>query len=322
MHYPSSLTQKRGVAEGKCLLRYCSGWGSLLPHSWTSAGALLPHPFPGVTWPGKPAAPHPSRRLRRTARETAPPVGGGPRSPRTPPLSNGFPRSSGGRAFPQKEVSSVAGKVLELQESPAAWACPRVPPPPPPPALPPQPPPLELPRGGARLPRKDLTGHFLQLCLWTESSGVQRSQSPPGARVSHVPAPVRRPRPSLRSPPGSQQLGRACVVTGATGPAGVRSYRGTGGGGGGGGGLGAELALAENPIGCASSGGPGARNLEGSHRTRRGGGTALAPSSPRTAAALNTARPPARPPGPAGRGLREEALGARRRGLSAPDGWH
>lgn len=54
-----------------------------------------------------------------------------PEDPPPPALSNGFPRSSGGRAFPQKEVSSVAGKVLELQESPAAWACPRVPPTPP-----------------------------------------------------------------------------------------------------------------------------------------------------------------------------------------------
>lgn len=126
--------------------------GPPLPHSWTSAGRSCPLPG-GVTWPlsspstarlswmptmtvvfivivlqGNPAAaPHPSSPARQDSPGNRPPVGGGPRSRRPLPSATAFPGLPGSGAFLQKEVSSAPGKVLELQQSPAAWACPHAP---------------------------------------------------------------------------------------------------------------------------------------------------------------------------------------------------
>lgn len=219
--------------------------------------------FSLIVLQGKPAAPHPSRRLRRTARETAPPVGGGPRSPRTPPLSNGFPRSSGGRAFPQKEVSSVAGKVLELQESPAAWACPRVPPTPPsrsPAAAP-------SPRAPARWSQAAPEGSDRPLPAIVSLDGVLGrpalpvSPPEPGSLTSPPPF-AARGRPSAPLPAASSSAGRAWLPGQPARP-GVRSYRGNGARGRGGGRLGLSSRSRRTRSAAPQAAGRGRRTARG-----------------------------------------------------------
>lgn len=156
---------------------------------------------------GNPVAPHPPRptqdSLGHSARLDSPShVGGGsganpspwlaggalllpsehrpPPQPPTPPLSNGFPSPSwlrgpsSGRKSPQfqwKFLSCWSHRLLGPLLTPTPSA-------PSPPSA----------RSGARLPRKDLTGNFLQLSYW-------------GSSVNQLPAP-----PSPPSPPSPPHL--------------------------------------------------------------------------------------------------------------------
>lgn len=136
--------------------------------------AAAPHPQPrSAGQPGKPAS-----RGRR------------PRSPQPPPLGNGFPSSSRTRGLPPE------GSVLGPTESSGAAAVPGGP------RLSSRPRRGPLPssvRAGAGLPRKDLTGHFLQLSP-TQSAGARRSQPPPEpASRTPPPTPCSQPRRTRRA---------------------------------------------------------------------------------------------------------------------------